>query len=88
MKKAIRTLNQLRENLDGKIYIYLKDEKTIKIFFENAEAEGYLFGKTKPSQSPMDNIVSLKKNKMLAYVGAIGRMEFQCNGGSNSQKIS
>lgn len=73
-----RTLNELRNNLSGKIYLYLKDEKTKKEFISAARSEGYKFGKEGLPENVTDNIISLKKNKNLCYVGYIGRIEFQC----------
>lgn len=69
--------------MQARVYIYLKDESTCKQFFEQAEAEGYMFDKKKPTDSPTDNIIALEHNKQLSYVGFAGHMAVQCNGGSN-----
>ena len=83
--ETIRTLKDLRNALPGKIYIYLKDTGTKKKFLADARAEGYSFGKSELPETIEDNIISLKKNKQLCYVGSMGRIEFQCNGGSNAK---
>ena len=80
-----RTLENLRKLYHGKIYVHLKDNKTRKAFLSDAKTEGYSFGEFGLPESIEDNIVSLKKNKRLCYVGAIGRIEFQCNGGSGAK---
>lgn len=82
--ETIRTLNNLRNSLSGKIYVYLKDTDTKKKFSADAKAEGYSFGKAELPEIIGDNIISLKKNKQLCYVGSMGRIEFQCNGGDNA----
>ena len=76
-----RTLTSLRNSLDGKIYVYCKDAETAQEFIADAEAEGYHYGKLRPSESPADNIIALHDDKQLAHVGAIGRMDFQSGGG-------
>lgn len=79
-----RTLDNLRKSLKGKIYLYLKDAETEKQFKEDAQAEGYRFGTISPADSSADNIISLGENKQLSHVGAVGRIAFQCNGGSGA----
>lgn len=81
-----RTLDNLRKSLKGKIYLYLKDAETERRFIEDAQAEGYRFGSISPADSPADNIISLCEDKQLSHVGAIGRITFQCNGGSGARK--
>lgn len=81
-----RTLTKLRE-FDGRIYVYLDNEKICKRFLQEAENEGYRFGKIKPTQSGGSNIIALKKNKQLSYVGFVGHVEFQCNGGDGGNLI-
>lgn len=80
-----RTLEEIRNNLAGKIYVYLKDENVARRFLKDAEAEGFLFGKKKPTESQPENIIALNRNKQLSYVGTMGRMAFQCNGGDDAK---
>lgn len=58
-----RTLSELRRNFKGTIYIYCDNEKIGKQFMQDAENEGYRFGKIKPTQNGWSNIVALKNNK-------------------------
>lgn len=82
--KTTRTLNNLRNTLLGKIYVYLKDTETKEKFLADAKAEEYSFGKTELPKIIEDNIISVKKNNQLCHVGYIGRIEFQCNGGDGA----
>ncbi len=81
--KTDRTLHDLRNKLQGKIYIYLKDADTKKQFAQAAEKEGYRFGDIAPTQAAPDDLIAMKDNEQLAHVGFVGRIAFQCNGGSN-----
>ena len=82
--KSKRTLDNLRESLPGKVYLYLKDKATMKAFLSDAKNEDYSFGETGLPEIIHDSIISLKENKQLSYVGTIGRIKFQCNGGDNA----
>ena len=75
-----RTVEQLSK-LNGKVYVFLEDENIAKQFMQNAEAEGFRFGKIKPTENHTSNIISVEKNKQLSFVGFVGRMAFQCPSG-------
>lgn len=83
MKIKERTLENLRNNLKGKIHVYLKDGETMRRFFTDADEQGWKFGSIKPSECTLDNIVALEEDKQLSYLGIAGRICFQTNGGSN-----
>ena len=83
-EKENRTIKNLREKFEGKIFVYLADEKTRKEFAEDAEAEGFTIGGQKPTERGVDEIMSLHED-VLTFVGGIGRMEFMANGGSHSK---
>ena len=80
-----RTLDELRNSLPGKIFLRLGDAQTKQAFAEDANAEGYRFGETQPTREALESIVALKYGKQLAYVGSVGRIAFQCNGGDNAK---
>lgn len=82
-----RRLDELRNGVKNKIYIYLGNEKIGKQFLKNAENEGYRFGKIKPTDNDWDNIISLKKNKQLSFVGFVGHIEFQCGGNGDLLRV-
>ena len=86
MKIKKRTLGNLRDALKGKIYLYFRDECTKAKFLSDAKAEGYGFGDNGLPAVLQDNIISLKSDNKLCYVGTVGRIEFQCNGGDNARK--
>lgn len=75
-----RTVEQLSK-LNGKVYVYLEDEKIAKQFMQDAEAEGFRFGKIKPTENGISNIIAIEENKQLSCVGFIGHMAFQCPSG-------
>lgn len=77
MKK--RTIEQLSK-LKGKVYVYLANEKIGDRFRQDAESEGYRFGKTKPTDFGCCGVVAIHKHKQLSTVGFVGHMEFQCGG--------
>lgn len=83
-EKKNRTIRNLREKFEGKIFVYLADEKIRKEFAEDAEKEGFTIGGQKPTERDIDEIMSLHEDT-LTFVGGIGRMEFMANGGSNEK---
>ncbi len=54
-----RTIENLRNAINGKIYIYCNNEKIGKQFMQDAENEGYRFGKIKPTENGWSNIIAL-----------------------------
>lgn len=76
-----RAIENLRNVVDGKLYIYCDNEKIGKQFMQDAEFEGYRFGKIKPTENGWSDIVAVEKRKQLSFVGFCGHMNFQCNGG-------
>ena len=71
-----RTISDLRNKLRGSIYVYLKDEKTCRQFYEDAQEEGFCFGSILPTQSPSDDIIAVDEGKQLGHVGFTGHMRF------------
>jgi hypothetical protein len=67
--------NLLKRN--GRIYVYLQDEKTGKIFLENAEKEGVTFGDgVNPTKRKADSIFAINDDLTINYVGYIGHLAF------------
>lgn len=77
-----RNLEHLRNSLDGKIHIYLKDTKTAMQFLVDAENEGFSFGNIKPTACHTSDIIAVEGDNRLAYVTFAGRICFQSNGGN------
>ena len=78
----MRTIEELRNNIEGKIYIRLNNEEIGKRFLEDAEKEGYKFGSIKPTDNHWSDIVAVETDKQLSYVGAMGRIGIQCQNGA------
>lgn len=78
-----RTIENLRNTIKGRIYIYCENEKIGKQFLQDAENEGYRFGRIRPTENSWANIIALEHKKQLSFVGFAGHMNFQCNGGSD-----
>ncbi len=85
--KRPTTLTELRQSLRGRIYMYFDSEEIYKKFLKNAEEEGFLFNKIKPTQNSTDSIIALEHRKQLSYVGFVGHVAFQCNGGTNAENF-
>ena len=77
-----RTLTALRDSLQGRIYVFLKDEKTKAEFLADAKAEGWSFGDTGLPDVLRDDIIAVNGNKQLCYVGFVGHTAFGCGGGN------
>ena len=62
-------------NNEKHVYIILKNEAVAKRFVEDAEAEGITFSDgSKPSDKPLDDIISLLPDGTICYAGFVGRM--------------
>ncbi|MCR5782204.1 MAG: hypothetical protein K6G90_05645 [Clostridia bacterium] len=78
-----RTLTGLRDSLPGRIYVFLKDEKTKAEFLADAKAEGWSFGDPGLPEVLKDDIICVNGNKQLCYVGFVGHTAFGCGGGND-----
>lgn len=85
MNNTKRTLEQLRNDYTGKVYIYLKDEKTLRRFYADAQTQGWRFGALRPADALPDELIALNKNRQLSHVGFVGRIAFRCGGGSSAK---
>lgn len=63
----------------GEFYVKLKSEKIGKLFMQQAESEGFTFGDgARPTERDWAEIMAVKKNKTINYVGFAGMMKVQC----------
>ena len=76
-----RTLSELRNELEGKLYIIIKGEGLQRQFLVDAESEDFRFGKIKPTDNLPDDVIAVEYDKQLSYVGFAGRTALQCRGG-------
>lgn len=76
----MRTISNLIEENEKRVYVYLADEKTSDAFICDAEREGICFcDGVKLTERPKDNLYALNKDKTVNFIGYIGRVAFQCN---------
>lgn len=73
----MRTIQSLRDECRGKLYIFLNGEDVAQQFLADAQAEGYRFGETDPLESHISDIIAIESGKKLAYVSTYGRIAFQ-----------
>lgn len=74
----MRTVKKLLQ-MDGRVYVFLKDEKIRKKFLEDAGKEGFTFGDgTAPEKrKETDSIYALNRNMTINFVGFAGHMAFR-----------
>ena len=70
----MRTIKEL-VGKEEKVYIVLKDKATQFRFQSDAEKEGIIFGDgTMPTNRPIDDIMALKPDSTICFLGWAGRM--------------
>lgn len=68
----------LEKNKNGRIYVYLADEKIGKKFLQDAEDEGFTFcDGVKPTKREISDIFALNDDMTINYVGTNGRIAYQ-----------
>lgn len=74
-----KPLTELVHSTNKRIYVYLSDIETIRMFINNAEKEGFSFSENKRIlDMPLDNFYALNKNLTVNYINFIGRVAYQC----------
>lgn len=73
----LRSIEKLRSEFDGKLYLFSNDQEIGERLLNDAEKEGYLFGKVKPSEKQWSDMIAVNKDKTISYVGIIGRIAYQ-----------
>ena len=61
-------------NANKKVYVKMSSDEICKVFFAQAEREGFLFGGEKPTNKEPSDIIAVLPDKRLCYVGTIGRI--------------
>ena len=75
----MRTIKNLVENTNKRVYVHLVDENTCLSFIEQAEKEGYTFADEKKlSERKIDNFYAINKDKTLNHIHTMGRIAWQC----------
>ncbi|MDO4650804.1 MAG: hypothetical protein Q4B26_19380 [Eubacteriales bacterium] len=73
----MRNVTELSK-LNGKVYVYLKDEVIARRFLQDAENEGFTFGYgEKPTARPGNNLYTVNRDWTISHVGWAGHMAFQ-----------
>jgi hypothetical protein len=71
-----RTIMDLLK-MQGRVYLYFKDEKTIRRFMSQAKKESITYGDGKKlSERNLESIMALNNDKTVNFVGSIGHMAF------------
>lgn len=73
----MRNVTELSK-LNGKVYVYLRDEVIARRFLQDAENEGFTFGDgEKPTARPGNNLYVVNCDWTISHVGWTGHMAFQ-----------
>ena len=73
----MRNVTELSK-LNGKVYVYLRDEVIARRFLQDAENEGFTFGDgEKPTARPGNNLYVVNRDWTISHVGWAGHMAFQ-----------
>ena len=83
-----RTIQDLRNEFEGHVYLKFNDQNEYDDFLRAAEAEGYKFGELMPTSNvgkPWD-IISVLDDKKLAFCGSISHMAY-ASGAENVHRV-
>ncbi len=61
-------------NANKKVYVKMSSDEICKVFFEQAEREGFTFGGEKPTVKHPSDLIAVLPDKSICYVGTIGRI--------------
>ena len=83
----MRTIKELANSTEKKVYVYLADTETAEQFVKDAMREGYHFGDGAAiSSRQQDEFYAVNKDLTVNYLNSIGRMAFQ-SGAENIVRI-
>ena len=73
----MRTITELSK-LNGKVYVYLRNETVAKKFLIDAEADGFTFGDgVKPTERDISDLFVVNRDWSISYVGWAGHMAYK-----------
>ena len=73
----MRSVTELSK-LNGKVYVYLRNEVIVRKFLKDAENEGFTFGDgVKPTARPGNNLYVVNRDWTISHVGWAGHMAFR-----------
>ena len=77
------TLKELVSNSTKPVYVHLSDSKAAKQFLIDAENQGFVFSDgVKPTEKHISDFFSVHSDMTINYIGAIGRIAYQCKAGN------
>ena len=83
----MRTIKDLLNNNEKRVYVYLSDKETQDKFISDAETQGYTFADgVKISERAADDFYAINDNNTVNFINSIGRMAFQ-SGSDNIVRI-
>ncbi len=75
--KKDRTLTAL-SNLDGRVYVYCSDRRTLQKFIEDAENEYFRYGDgVSLMEREPEHVMALNWNRTVNYIGYIGHVAYR-----------
>lgn len=83
-----RTIQDLRNEFEGHVYLKFNDQNEYDGFLRAAEAEGFKFGDRMPTENigkPWD-IISVLDGKKLAFCGSMSHMAY-ASGAENVHRV-
>ena len=84
----MRGIKQLLENSNGRIYIYLPDEKTCSRFLHDAEAENFTFcDGALPTSRHHSDLYAVNLDNTINFVGFVGHVAFGCADQIGGEKL-
>ena len=85
----MRTIKNLVNQNNGKVYVYLANDEIGNKFMQQAEDEGFTFNDgEKPTSRCYAEIMAVNDNYTISFVGSVGRMAFGSGAEiANGQKL-
>lgn len=81
----MRTIKNLVNQNNGKVYVYLANDEIGNKFMQQAEDEGFTFNDgVKPTSRCYAEIMAVNDNYTINFVGSVGRMAF----GSGAETVN
>ena len=81
----MRTIKNLVNQNNGKVYVYLANDEIGNKFMQQAENEGFTFNDgAKPTNRCYAEIMAVNDNYTINFVGSVGRMAF----GSGAETVN
>lgn len=81
MTKTVRTIEELRNRFEGKVYVKFSNADVFNRFLQDAEAEGYMIRDRKPTEADASyDIKAVEYDKRISNCGIISHIACQAGG--------